>query len=546
MSPRHGVLLVGLALAVPTLVAYYPPMSDLPLHEGVIGILRHHADPEFFPPDLYVLNLGHPNQLFHLVAWMLSYAVGTRWAVKLVIAVTQVAILAAGAQLSDHLGRSRWGAVLLAPLALGFTYYWGLVANLIGFAAFLWALPILDRACLDATPRAMARVLGVFAVLYLAHGTVVLIALAFFGLLTLGYPLERRRTPVRAVTVVAASLILAGWHAYQKGTFTSAQLQVPTVFTPLAERLLYVPNDLFGSHDAPVQLILFGLAAIALAGLAVARWRSDEPRPPAAEGGLRRLLDLVVHYRFEVTGWAFVVGFLAAPSSWESATLLYARLAGPAWALLAITSSPRGPAPRIAKLAAAVLPIAILLVSWPQFLDSDRTYRQLETILARIPRRSAVLLCRLDNPRYKTRVWAASPGPARVVADRGGRVSLSLVSSPIAPARLRPEYRWAEFEARNHGNDPKALLPAHDLDRFGWVVAQSRSTELRRAIVAAFRPDAELVADEGEWLLLRSTHPQLELTSPDSSPSGDIRETLLDRVAAVVIRMGIQREQMSP
>src|SRR5262249_30387630 len=143
-------------LALPTLLAHDLPTTDLPMHEAVVGILRHFGDAAYFPPNLYRLNLGHPNQLFHVSAWLLSYAFGARWACKLVVAFAQIAILESGARLADYLGRSRWAAVLLAPLALGFTYYWGLVANLLGFAAFFAAVPVLDRAAKVPTARTLA------------------------------------------------------------------------------------------------------------------------------------------------------------------------------------------------------------------------------------------------------------------------------------------------------------------------------------------------------------------------------------------------------
>jgi hypothetical protein len=112
---------------------------------------------------------------------------------------------------------------------------------------------------------------------------------------------------------------------------------------------------------------------------------------------------------------------------------------------------------------------------------------------------------------------------------------LSLVTSPIAPVRIRPEYRWDEFDVRNAGYDPANLFPASDLERFEWVVARSRDPVLRRAIVAALRPDARLVDARGEWLLLRSTHPPLPVTAPDSPPSAS-RESLLERVNTLLGR----------
>jgi hypothetical protein len=78
---RRGA--AGVVLALPSLIAFYPPLGDLPYHKAAIGILRRFGDPSMFPPGLYRRNLGEPNQLFHMVGWALSHLMSSRWAVKL-------------------------------------------------------------------------------------------------------------------------------------------------------------------------------------------------------------------------------------------------------------------------------------------------------------------------------------------------------------------------------------------------------------------------------------------------------------------------------
>jgi len=67
----------GALLAAPVLALRYPPMGDLPFHESLVALLRHFGDPAWSPPGLYRLNLGQPNQAFHLVAWALSLVAPT-------------------------------------------------------------------------------------------------------------------------------------------------------------------------------------------------------------------------------------------------------------------------------------------------------------------------------------------------------------------------------------------------------------------------------------------------------------------------------------
>src|SRR5262245_46573637 len=76
---RWAPYVAAFAVGLPSLLTYYPPMSDLPLHEGVVGVVRHLHDPEYFPGDIYELNVGHPNQLFTILSSLLSFLTGTRW-----------------------------------------------------------------------------------------------------------------------------------------------------------------------------------------------------------------------------------------------------------------------------------------------------------------------------------------------------------------------------------------------------------------------------------------------------------------------------------
>jgi hypothetical protein len=216
------------------------------------------------------------------------------------------------------------------------------------------------------------------------------------------------------------------------------------------------------------------------------------------------------------------------PFSWRGATLVYERFLGPAWALIVICAAPRH-APRIAKLLVSVLPIGMILLSWPQFADADRSGRDLEVVLEAIPLGRSVTLCSLDRPVFRTRVYSGAVAPARVVAVRGGRVAPSLAISALSPVQIRPEWRWDEYDIRTFLYGTRALKPSHDLQRFEYVIGQSREAEVRRLLIEAMTPDGELVLTSGEFVLFRSTRPQAPLMSPDV-PAAFQTATILDRV----------------
>lgn len=533
-------MLAGVLLAVPTLAAFYLPMSDLPLHEGVVGILRHWGDPTWFPPDLYVRNLFQSNQLFYLVSWILSYAVGTRWAVKIFVAVTQVLIFWAGGRLADHLGRSRWSVLFLTPLVLGFTYFWGLVANLLGFVTLLAALPVLDRGAQRPTPRTAVASSGVLLLLYFAHGSSFVAGCGFAAVLAVLHPWTRRETALRFVPVLFACVFFVAMYLRAEKNMMPWQVDFVTVFTPLLTRFEYLPNVLFGSHDLPAQLALFGIAVVGVAALAVTRFRTERGEPVVAPAHasppsrLDRARAALLAYRMELTGLCFLLGYFAMPFAWHGATLIYQRFFGPAWAVLVIAFAPRGPAPRVAKVAGAVLPLGVLLVSWPQFADADRTFRDMESLLEKIPMNRAITQVSLEPPIYRERVYSVAAGPARSVAVRGGRAGQSLTISGLSPILMNPAYRWDDYDYRM-ARSSRRLVPPHDLDRWEWVIVQSRDVGTRQLMVAALAPHATYVADAGEWVLFHSTHEVAPLTSPEV-PAPPNSPTIVDRVNTLVQR----------
>lgn len=534
---HHLPVAAGLALALPTLLAQYPPMNDLPLHEGVVGVLRHLGDDSWFPRGLYTLNLGHPNQLFHCLAWFFSLFVSTAWACKVVIAGAQVATLWAAARFADHLGRSRWGAVLVAPLALGFTYYWGLVANLVGFAAFLYALPRVDEASRRPSPRGVLTTCALLVLVYLAHESLFVALAGVITALAVFRPLAVRATAMRLGPALFAAIVALGHQVYAARLFTSViKASSPTQFLSLRDKLGGVPTVLFGSHDLAARLMLFGLALTGAVALAVGRRRDVTPAAPSEDAvDARPWRATLQRHRFEIIGLVFFFIYLVAPFSWRGATLLHERFLGPAWALLVISAAPRAAAPLVGRIASAVLPAGILLLSWPQFLDANVTNRDFEVVLASVPRGSAVASVAVLPHAAAERVFSPGMFPARSLALVGGRAGLSLTVSAISPVLMAAPYRWEEYEARMLRNAASGFVPAHDLQRFGFLVIRANELPVQRLVLAALAPDADLVEARGEWMLFRSKHDLLPLTAPATAPPSEL-ETLAARLAFLAAR----------
>ncbi|MCA9586437.1 MAG: hypothetical protein KC657_13860 [Myxococcales bacterium] len=531
----HAPLLVAATLALPTLLAYYPPMSDLPHHEAMVGLLRNFNDPSIVPHGLYRINLGHPNQLFHLLGALLSFVVGTRWAVKLVITASQLLIFWSGARLADHVGRSRWSTLLLAPLALGFTYYWGLVANLIGYAAFFFALPLMDRFAKTPTWRGAGKLCAAMLLLDFAHGSVFQMGTGVIALFALCYPLRLRATALRLVPAAAAVVLTLVHLWWQQRFYTPSVIEVPTRFFSLWTKLILLPNVLFGAHDLPALLLLCIISLVGLVALLGARIRHDTRDPDDAppRGKLERVRAWALRYRFEIVGALFVLAYWTAPFNWKGATLIHERFLGPGFGILAICAAPRAAVPRIAKFVLSVLPVGIMLLSWPQFLDSHQTYKDLEYIIARLPTGRSIGILVLDRAVYRTRIFSVGPGGGRVLAERGGRVSFAFTASPIAPVQMTPRYRWDEYDIRTFALGTRGLKPEHDLKRFHWLVVYSREPIARRLLKKAMKPYAQLIDQSGDWLLYESNAPEVTPLLADD-PADPREPTILDMVNKLV------------
>ena len=499
----------GLLLALPVLIARYPPMTDLPLHEGLVGILRHFDDTAMFPPGLYARNFGQPNQLFHLLALALSYVFATDTACKIVVAATVVAIPVCAARFASHIGANRLAAVVVAPVALGWMFSWGLVANLIGLAMFLALLPALDRLAASPTPRAALLAIGGALVMHLAHEAMMVIYAGAAFWLACCHPFAPKKTLLRLSPFVAA-VTLNFWLLASTRSHMSPTLKaIPTMWVPISAKLMYLPAVVIPSHDRVVQLAFFGLCALAVVVFFVLRHRErTEPMP-------RKIMPFVLRYRFELFAAACFGAYLAFPLTLNGATLVYQRFLPPAFVLLVIVAAPRSLAARSARvmrLLVPALPVAALLIAWPSFTESHEAYKDLDQILAQMDKGAAVAV--VDLASSETRSFSLGPAPARYLAVGGGRLHYAFTDSPIAPAMLRPEYQWNEPLVRI-SKSGWAFRPNHDFKHFRYVIVRSVDPQLLVLAAYAMKPEARVISNAGEWLLLESNLEVVSLLSQD-------------------------------
>jgi hypothetical protein len=526
----------GLLLACPTLLSFYPPMTDLPFHEAAVALLRHLGDPTWVPPGLYVLNLGEPNQLFHMTGWLLSYVVSSRWAVKLIVAATVLAVPVCSARFARHIGASPLAALLVAPISLGWLYSWGLIANLIGLAALMALLPLLDRYEDEPTPAGAARVFAATVLLYLAHETMMMLYAGAALLLALLHPLSWRKTLARAAPLACGVALTVAHVTWQKRFWTPSMNVIPLLWHPLVHKLVRVPYIILPDTERGARLSMLALCLIGVGSFFWLRARergSTSATPPASRWHC--IQEWGRRHRWEVLAVACFAMYFAFPLTLFSATLIYQRWFPPAFAVMVIVAAPRDlwtRAARVARLVAFALPPATLLVAWPAFADANRAYQDLETLLPLVEPGTSVAALNL-GPGDPSRTFSLGPFGGRVLATRGGRLDYAFTDSPISPVVIPKKYRWSESTIRL-GFDCWAFRPAHDLKSFRYVIVRTPDPRLIELLQVAMYPEARFVATAGEWTLFESTLLVIPPASPPLHMDKPPPEQLRERVAHIV------------
>jgi len=541
--------IAGALLACPVLVAFYPPMTDLPFHEAAIGILRHFGDAAMFPRGLYERNLGEPNQLFHMAGWALSLLVSTRWAVKILVAASVTAVPVCAARFARHVGASPLASLVVAPIALGWLFSWGLVTNLLGLAALLALLPVADRHAARPTARSLGAVATAVVLLYFAHEAMMFAyAGAVMWLATLHRGSIKALVLRLAPFALAVALTFAEQVYWHRHLMTPAVASVPVVWHSLGHKLERLPYMIAPATDPLAQIAVSVLcvgAAGSLFALRLRERRRDVPGHDAASANaaraevqcLARAQSWAREHRWELFSAAAFLAYLAFPFTLSGATLVYERWFPLAFATLAVVVAPRDPwtaAARIPRALVLAVPVATLLVAWPPFVDSNAQYEAFERLLPHIEPGSAVASLEL-GPRDPDRGYSLATASGRILATRGGRLGYAFTDSPISPAVIAPRYQWQESLLRL-GFDPWSFRPGHDLRRYRYVLLRSSDPAMLRGVSAALSADTRFVARAGAWVLLESTLPVVPPASPDAPMEIPPPESLRDVVRAMLAR----------
>lgn len=518
----------GAILAVPIVAFRYPPMTDLPMHEAQVSIMRHLDDPAWMPKGMYEVVAPQANQLFHFVAALLAHVVSTDLACKLVVALTVLLTPVAAARWLADLGRARWPALFVAPLVCGWMFRWGLAANMMGFALSLAFLPMLERLSRRPTPRLAIEASLATLAIFFAHESA---AVIFAGVAT--YLAVVRGGKLHALALRIAPAAVAGSLALLQSAASRRLLGANMSAigddhgpSPL-ERLELLPGAIFGPYDALRWAAIGGVIALGLVACVLAR--------PRRRGRSLPLRAALYHHRHAVLALLLFGVFLAFPMNLGGTTLLAFRFLPAACAFAIVACAPpaarhRPPthAARAALALALLAPATMLAIETKSFREADARFRALDDVLVEIPR--GVAIAQLDLTPNK-KVTLVPGAPSRAQAERGGRMLFQLTDMPPNPLYLRRDARWDEPLLRIV-NAPFAFMPGYDTERFSYilVLVVGHWPRYRAEIAKALEPEAKLVASSGEWDLYRSTLAVGPIDAPDRPLPEPPPENLADRV----------------
>jgi hypothetical protein len=538
--------LAGAVIAAPVLLTRYPPMTDLPMHESILALMLHHGQPGWSPPGLYQLHLFAAHQLFYYVAAPLALIVGTTWACKLVVAAIMMATLVAGARLAEYLGGRRSSALALAPLTLGWLFYFGFVGNMLGLALFLWALPFIDRQARAPSARGTIISCALLVLLQLAHQTSLLSAMAAVTVCAGlqgpdAAPLKRRAW--HASLVVGFGLLLSFIELRREVSVATPFTQLfsqQVRWNPLPGKLRTIPAKLIGKHGNAAPLLFWATSLV----VAVSTYRRRRgPAPTEGAPGVKTAKGLrarLAAFRFLVLAGALFLVYLAAPYSINFGFYLYARFLAPAAALVVLAApacANRAAAPDTVSpsrrwlyfVLLAALPVATVALSLPAFADAAAQHRALDTLYERIDRESAVAV--LKYGREPLQPYDAANAGNRVLAVRGGRLLFSFAEYPISPVTYAPASRWESvlFRTVDHAPDYR---PGLDGRSFHYVLAYIPDRDVAARVAAAFAPEARVAAAAGDWVLFASTLPRGPIDVPERVAPESQFPSIRDRDAA--------------
>lgn len=458
----------------------WPPLGDLPQHAAqVTWLLRLGSDDPGHLADLFRLNYATPYLLGYVLAWIFAQFLGVTAALKLVLTLYVVGLVAGVEALLAQVQARREWALLAIPVALGLPYQWGLFNFLVGLPLLLAAVLFSIRFIKRPTGLGGMGIALVLAVLVPVHALIGLVAGAIGGVMALTHPNPLSRRALVAIPFTAPLPAVVAWATATASAEPMTHL--PTVWDNILLRPGLLPMFLLSAVGS-VPAVIAGLIILVLPFLLGAR--------PSTH--LWRWAPLAL----------LIVLLAITPSRVFGTVLIWERLTPLAFVFWLFALEPRRSVLRGAWVTPAFVLVPALwlmgqaaaVVAW-EYESTD-----LLDVMADIPPDQRVLSLAFDRE-------GAAPQIAYVhqsswyVTEKGGLVELSF-------AQYFPQMvRYAPGTAPQFppGFDFKPAVfdyNAMDGERWEWFIV--RSLEDRADQIFAGAPTQHtLIRQEGAWRLYR-------------------------------------------
>ena len=465
-------VLCAAASAVPFLVTYRVPMTDLPQHAAQLAIWKHYNDACYGFFRIFYKDWLTPYLLGYGIARLFAFVASINSALKLTAYIAVVALPLALRELTRRASLDDFLSLLGLPLAFGFSFGYGflnfIVAIPIGILFVAWAFDYARRPTVK-----VGVALTLMSLLLLAsHALVYALCLAIAVTMHLGSGQRIRSFAPYAVSVPLALLWVVRVRSRE------ASVHAPPVWSGLLFRPANFPLNLLSSGWDPAALgfsLLFAFAAY-LIGVR-----------PAADR--RRWIPLIIA--------AVCYFFLPSPAFGTAA--LYERFAVFCGSFALFALDRREP---VVNATVARAWIVALILVWAglmslRFHAFGRDAANFDRIVDGIPANARVLFLDVDPGSV------AVPGVPFLHFEsyyqerRGGIVGRSFASHFPELIRYRP------------GNDPGTFLY---LDWYPWMFQWGRDSNfdwflvrapgnLRQSLFAHAQEPLDLQGHFGMWWL---------------------------------------------
>ena len=509
---------LGLAAAalwvLPLWVTPFPPMVDYPQQLALAAILRWYGDPARRFRETYELALWAPHGLFKLLVAGLAWVLPINVAGRLVVSLSLVAVGAAALALCRRAGRPAAYALPALSLTYNYAFFWGFVDNLLAYPLALGGVALAD-GLFDRpfTVRSWLALAAVGVLFYTVHLQFLLLFAGAVGWIAICRLPGWRRLALWLSALVpglAAGLAAMAYGVLRSpaGVITAYERrmrQAPPVRLPVLEKLVRIPNLLFGPTADWRAWVSLGLLLMVVV-LAVA-FRNPGP----AQGG-----GLLFRTRFAtLAGWLGVL-YLASPEL-RGGYLIAQRIV-PFAAMVAVAALPvpRPDRRRLVAWAAAALVVFQLGQTLVGFLRFRTESAGLSELLA--DTEPGQNLAGLMFERSSAS-WPGMPVylhfPAYYQVCKGGRILFSFAELFQTSARFRPGQSWDDLLAEWNEWSPQLF----DWDRHGGRFRYFLLRGDLKDVAAAFGGEpAELglsLRRAGRWWLFEREAPGADFPLPN-------------------------------